>query len=177
MFSYPKSIFVSFLLIFALLFSACSHVVYPRGPIPVTMDVVGPIDTPNEISFVNGVADSKLILIATYGAHKYFADFKQWTDLIVDQLETELAKRGVHVKPDGGDIFTVSVENARLFWGTWAIRCIVNVRMEKEDRTWSKTFEGNNTSPATLNRAIDGAAYKVVVAIIEDQDFKKAISQ
>lgn len=177
MFSYPKSILVLFLFIFAVLFSACSHVVYPRGPIPVTMDVVGPIDIPNEISFVNGVADSELILIATYGAHKYFADFKQWTDLIVDQLETELDKRGVRIKPDGGDIFTVSVENARLFWGAWATRCIINVRMEKGDGTWSKTFEGNNTSPATLYRAIDGAAYKVVLAIIEDQDFKKAISQ
>jgi len=177
MFSYSKPIIVLFLFIFGVLFSACSHVVYPRGPIPVTMDVVGPIDTPNEISLVNGVADSELILIATYGAHKYFADFKHWTDLIVDQLETELGRRGVRVKPDGGDIFTVSVENARLFWGAWAIRCIVNVRMEKVDGTWSKTFEGNNPSPATLYRAIDGAAYKVVLAIIEDQDFKKAISQ
>jgi hypothetical protein len=177
MFSYPKSILVLFLFIFAVLFSACSHVVYPRGPIPVTMDVVGPIDTPNEISFVNGVAESNLILIATYGAHKYLADFKQWTDLIIDQLETELERRGVRVKPDGGDIFTVSVENARLFWGAWATRCIVNVRIDKGDGTWSKMFEGNNTSPASLYRSIDGAAYKVVVAIIEDQDFKKAISR
>ena len=141
------------------------------------MDVVGSIDTPNEISLVNSVSESRLTLIGNYGAHRYWADFKQWTDLIVNQLGTELEKRGVRVKPDGGDIFKVSVENAGLFWGAWATRCIVNVRVEKGDGTWSKRFEGNNTSPATLYRSIDGAAYKVVVAIIGDQDFKKEISR
>lgn len=166
-----------FLVIVTFLFSACSHVVSPRGPIPVKIDVVGPIDTSKEISLVNDQTESKLTLIATYGAHKYLADFKQWTDLIVDQLETELEKRGVQIKPDSDDIFRVSVENARLFWGAWAIRCIVNVRLEKSDGTWSKTFEGNNASPATLYRAVDGAVYRVVEAMIRDRGFRRTLSR
>ena len=40
--------------------------------------------------------------------------------------------------------------------------------------TWSKTYEGNNASNH-FNRAIDGAVYKVVVAIMGDQDFKNAL--
>ncbi len=157
--------------------SACSHVVFPRGPIPVKMDTVGPIETTEEISFVNQQTESKLTLIGSQGAHKYLADFKQWTDLVVDQLESELKKRGVRVNPSGDYTFNVSVDNARLFWGAWAIRCIVNVRVEKDDGTWSKTFEGNNASPATLYRAIDGAVYRAVEAVLKDSSFKNAISQ
>ena len=171
-------ILTSFLLMVVIfLISACSHVVFPRGQIPVKMDIVGPIEATKEISFVNRQTESRLTLIATQGAHKYFADFKLWTDFIVDQLETELEKRGVQVEPGVNDIFKISVENVGIFWGAWAMRCIVNVRVEKSDGTWSKTFEGNNASPATLYRAVDGAVYRVVEAVIGDRGFKKAISR
>ena len=47
-------ILTSFLLMVVIfLISACSHVVFPRGQIPVKMDIVGPIETTKEISFVN----------------------------------------------------------------------------------------------------------------------------
>ncbi len=141
------------------------------------MDIAGPIDTTREISFVNRQTESKLTLIGSQGAHKYLADFKQWTDLVVDQLESELKKRGVQVNPSGDYIFTVSVDNARLFWGAWATRCIVNVRVEKDDGTWSKTFEGNNASPASLYRTIDGSVYRAVEAVLQDSGFRRAISQ
>ena len=171
-------IFTSFLLMVVIfLISACSHVVFPRGQIPVKMDIVGPIETTKEISFVNRQTESKLTLIATQGAHKYLADFKQWTDLVVDQLESELKNRGVQVNSSGDNTFNVSVDNARLFWGSWATRCIVNVRVEKSDGTWSKTFEGNNTSPASINRSIDGAVHRAVEAILKDSGFRNAISQ
>jgi len=92
-------------------------------------------------------------------------------------LETELKNRGVQVKPDSEDVFKVRVEHVGLFWGSFATRCIVNVRVEKKDGTWSKTYEGNNASPASLYRAVDGAVYKAVVAIMGDNDFKNAISR
>ena len=165
---------VLLLLLFALLFSGCSHVVYPRGPIPVKMDVVGSMDAKKVVSFVNGVADSKLTLVATQGTHKYFADYKQWTSSIVSQLEDELRNRGVQIKPESEAGFKVGVESVGLFWGAFATRCIVRVRVEKIDGTWSRTYEGNNASNH-FNRAIDGAAYKAVVAIMGDQDFKNAM--
>jgi hypothetical protein len=159
---------------FALFFSGCSHVVYPRGAIPVKMDVVGSMDAKKVVSFINGVTDSKLNLVTTKGSDKYFADYKHWTSSIVSQLEEELRNRGVQVKPESEVGFKVGVESVGLFWGAFATRCIVRVRIEKIDGTWSRTYEGNNASNH-FNRAIDGAAYKVVVAIMGDQDFKNAI--
>lgn len=157
-----------------LLFSGCSHVIYPRGPIPVKMDVVGYMDAKKAVSFINGVTESKLTLVATKGSDKFFADYKHWTSSIVSQLEEELRNRGVQVRPDGDVGFKVSVESVGLFWGAFAARCIVRVRVEKIDGTWSRTFEGNNASNH-LNRAVDGAPHKAVVAIMNDPDFRIAI--
>jgi len=171
-----SSKFLSSLLMISLvfLFFGCSHVVYPRGPIPVKTDVVGSIDAKKEVSFINGVADSKLTLIATQGSHKYFADYRQWAGLIVSQLESELKSRGVQVQSEGGTAFKVAVESVGLFWGSFSTRCIVRVRVEKMDGTWTKTFEVNNAS-GHFARTFDGAAHKVVVAILGDQDFKNAM--
>jgi len=167
-------LFFLLMMSFALLFSGCSHVVYPRGPIPVKMDVVGSMDAKKVVSFANGVAEAKLTLIATQGTDKYWADYKHWTGAIVSQLEDELRNRGVQIKPESEVGFKVAVESVGLFWGAFASRCIVRVRIEKTDGTWSRSYEGNNASNH-FNRAIDGAVYKVVVAIIGDQDFKNAL--
>jgi hypothetical protein len=169
---------LSLLIVVSLfLFSACSHVTIPRGPIQVKMDVVGSMDISEPISLENGVPDSKLTLIGSQGFHKWYADYRVWTSFIVSHLETELKSRGVQLKPDSEEIFKVKVEQVGLYWGSFAIRCVVNVRVEKKNGTWSKTYEGNNASPATLYRAVDGAVYKAVVTIMQDKEFINAISR
>ena len=169
-----KLVFPLLMGLFALLFSGCSQVVYPRGAIPVKMEAVGSIDARKVISFANSVPDSRLTLVATQGSQKYFVDYKHWTGSIVSQLEDELRKRGVQVKPESEIGFKVAVENVGLFWGSFSQRCIVRARVEKTDGSWSRNYEGNNAS-ANFNRAIDGAVYKVVVAIMGDQDFRSAM--
>ena len=92
----------------------------------------------------------------------------------MSQLEDELRKRGVQVRPESEIGFKVGVESVGIFWGAFSQRCIVRARVEKIDGTWSKNYEGNNAS-GNFNRAIDGAVYKAVVAIMGNQDFKNAI--
>ena len=89
-------------------------------------------------------------------------------------VEEELRKRGVQVRPESDVNFKVSVESVGLFWGAFSQRCIVRARADKMDGTWSKNYEGNNASD-NFDRAVDGAVYKVVVTIMEDQDFRNAI--
>jgi len=169
-----KLFFLLLTVVTPLLFSGCSQVIYPRGAIPVKMDVVGSMDANKVVSFTNGVPDSKLTLVATQGSQKYFVDYKHWTGSIVSQMEDELRKRGVNVKPESEIGFKVGVESVGIFWGAFSQRCIVRARVEKIDGTWSKNYEGNNAS-GNFNRAIDGAVYKAVVAIMGDQDFKAAM--
>ncbi len=169
-----KLVFPLLMVLLALLFSGCSQVVYPEGAIAVKMDVIGSMDAKKVLSFTNGVSDSKLTLVATQGNQEYFADYKHWTGSIVSQLEGELRKRGVQVKPESDVSFRVSVESVGLLWGAFSKRCIVRVRASKTDGTWSKNYEGNHASD-NFDQAIDGAVYKVVVAIMGDQDFRNAI--
>ena len=167
-------VFFSLMVSFAFLSSGCSHVVSPGGPIPVKMVVVGAMDARRVVSIINGVTDSKLTLAATKGGDKYFADYQHWTGSIVTQLEIELRTRGVQIKPGSEAGFKVMVESVGLSWGAFATRCIVRARVEKTDGKWSKNYEGNNASNQ-LDGAIDGAIYKVVVAILGDPDFKNAL--
>jgi hypothetical protein len=140
------------------------------------MEVVGPINVSNEIALENGVTESKLTLVGTQGSDKWFADFMVWTSFIVSQLENELRSRGVPVKRESENAFKVRVESVGLYWGFAAQRCILLARVEKKDGTWSKAYESNNAS-GNLYRAIDGAVHKVVVAILQDNDFRNAISR
>jgi uncharacterized lipoprotein YajG len=172
-----KLVITSLIVTLTFLFSACSHIAVPRGPIPVKMDVVGPMNVNKAISLENGVPDSKLTLIASQGYHKWYADYRVWTSFVVNQLESELRGRGVQVSPDSQEIIRVKVEQTGLFWGSFSTRCVVNVRVERKDGTWSKSYEGNNASPASLYRSVDGAVYKAVVAILQDRDFMNAISR
>ena len=165
------------IVILTFLFSACSHVMIPRGPIPVKMDIVGAMNVNKAISVQNDVPESRLTMIASQGFHKYYADYRVWTGFIVNHLETELRSRGVQVSPDSQDVFKVRIEQAAIYWGSFSTRCVVNVRVERKDGAWSKSYEGNNSSPASLYRSIDGAVYKAVVAILQDRDFKIAAGQ
>jgi hypothetical protein len=161
----------------------------PRGQIPVAMETAGAIETGNCVSLVNRTRTSQVVLLAAMGFRKYYADFGSWGDFIVEQLGGELQKRGVAVvtaaaapqeaaeTPEVDHTFTVTVHNVQLIPGSWATRCIVTVGVERADGQWSHTFEGNSASPASAERAMDGAAYRAVEAILTDPGFRNAVTE
>jgi hypothetical protein len=164
----------------------------PQAQIPVAMEVAGPITQSKRISFVNSTHEFKVIYVASLGYSKYYADFESWADIIIAQLEDELQKRGVNVTssqkdmletqevqatPERDYVFNIAVQNVKLIQGSWATRCIVTVLVERADGQWSHTYEGNNASPASVGRAIDGAVHRAVEAIIKDPGFRDALSQ
>ena len=297
----------------------------PAAQAPVAMQVAGPITTGKGISLVNSTSEFKIALLAVVSNRRYYADLQSWGDIIIDQLEIELQKRGVRVipaagsaakrvvigvldleageaakarqgqkkdlmeklqrkplvrivdipqysslsdlqkngyekaerykkdyqldmilnvsqsasicdislidlyrkkveetslqtesgsvaeltfeklcnevltsqylkrvlaakkkaaggteaqtKPQGDYIFTVSVQDAQLVQGAWATRCIVNALVKRGDGRWSNMYTGNSASPASPERAIDGAVYRVIEGIIKDAGFRNALSQ
>jgi hypothetical protein len=78
----------------------------PHAQIPVAMDTAGPIATGKSVSLVNGTEDFKITLLGTvsgdYPLRNCYADLETWTDITIEQLETELQKRGVRVVVPGG---------------------------------------------------------------------------
>jgi hypothetical protein len=175
--------------------------VAPQAQIPVTMEVAGPIAQSKPISFVNTTHEFKVVYLITLNYKKYYADFQAWADIIIAQLGDELQKRGVtviapagatsntamsshqkdavtqegEIAPESYYIFNVAVQDVKLVQGAWATRCIITVLVERADGHWSHTYEGNNASPASAERAIDGATYRAVEAIIADPGFRDAL--
>ena len=96
---------------------------------------------------------------------------------VVSAKEKVSGTQEVQAEPDSDYIFNVSVRDVKLAQGSWATRCIVTVLVERADGQWSNTYEGNNASPASAARAIDGAVYRAVEAIITDRGFRDALSQ
>jgi hypothetical protein len=183
--------------------SGLPPLVTPQAQIPVTMEVAGPIAQSKRISLVNSTSEFKVIFLATLNYKKYYADFQAWADIIIAQLEGELQKRGVmvitsvgpasdkamssrkkvsgtqeeQIVPESDYVFRVAVQDVKLIQGAWATRCIVTVLIQRADGQWSHTYEGNSASPASPERAIDGAAYRAVETIIADPGFRDALSQ
>jgi hypothetical protein len=156
------SLCVSFALL--ALASGCTHLTMPRKY---------PIDAPGVAAFANApsvnvvnAGAAGMVLVGTQGFHKWLGDMNQWTSVAASLLEDELAKRGVTTKSDAKKTVKLSITRSNLFWGFAAIRCILNLHAEFGDgRTFD--FEGNNASPATLDRAVDGAVTRATQALLE----------
>lgn len=153
-----------FLLILAILFSACSHTIYSRGPIPAKTDVVSSIDANKESSSVNDLTESKLIPVALQSIHEYFLDFEQRRDSIVDQFESTLQKIGFQADPEAEYILRVSFQNGRFFWGAQAIRYNLNFQVEMNDNEWSTIYQ-NSAAHHYMNREVDDVAYRFLVVM------------
>ena len=168
-----KLMFSLFLIILIVLSLACSKVLTPHSQIPISMNIVGPIDVRNEVSILNSQT-KRLTLIHASGGFKSYANLQQWTDFIIDQLKTELEKRGVQVKADSDIAFKISVQDIKFYQGQFAVRTIIKVLVERSDIAWSRTYEGNC---ARFSSSIDCSVYRAVEAILGDRGFQKALSR
>lgn len=173
----PKFLLSCFLIFLAFMFSACTHVIVhsPDEQIPVSMDIVGPIDVRNEVSLVNSQT-KKLELVSSGLGFKNYVDYQQWSEFIVNQLREELDKRGVKVSSESDIVFRVSIHDLKFYSGTFAARCVVKVLVERPDIVWSNIYEGNYVSMSG-ERYMNGAVYRAVEAIIGDRGFQKALSR
>jgi hypothetical protein len=137
---------------------------YPINPV-----MVPELSVSQPVSLINGQSDNKEILIGKYMGHKYMGNFTEWTDVAVSLLQTELQKRDINVTEDAPKLLKLSITQAEIIPGMWAIRCILNLKVETGDG-YTVDLEGNNASPATLYRAIDGAVTRAVTALLNDDN-------
>jgi hypothetical protein len=121
------------------------------------------------VRLINVQTDNKEILIGKYMGHKWMGNLNEWTDVAVSLLQTELQKRDINVTEDAFKVLKLNIIQAELIWGAWAIRCILNLKVETGDG-YTVELEGNNASPATLYRAVDGAVTKAITALLNDDN-------
>jgi hypothetical protein len=143
--------------------SACSHFYVPRQ-VPITeVEIAGFQGRPG-VELRNVAAEGR-VLIGSQGFHRWYGDHRAWTDAAITLMSGELAARGAQVGGGSAKSLDLEVSGANLIWGFAAIRCILNLRATTAD---GRVFaaEGNNASPGTVYRAMDGALSRAVAGLL-----------
>lgn len=171
MYSQWKKTLIFFLL---MVFCGCTHHYVPRE-YPINPVMVPEFSVSQPVSLINVQTDNKTIRIHKYFGHKWTGNLTEWTGTAVSLLNTELQKRGISISEDASKVLKLSITQAEIIQGAWAIRCILNLKVETGDG-YTADFEGNNASPATLYRAIDGAITRAVTALLNDDNILKYLT-
>ena len=157
------------LLLFLFVLAGCTRYYNPvETTFPINEGMVPAFTGKGTISIENMQPHGKEFILVSQSGSTWKGDFGKWTDTAVNYLTLELTKRNLVVTGTGQKNLKVSITDANAIFATWVIRCKLNLRVETGDG-YVREFEGNNTSPATLFRAVDGAVMKAVVAALNDR--------
>lgn len=150
--------------------TGCRNILYVPRIIPITEVTIPPFAGQPELSIANaGVAGEQVI--ADRGAATWRGDLETWSGVAVQMLTSELGQRGVTVKEGASKRVEVAVHQVQVLFGFATIRCILTLRAATGDGQKFVTV-GNNVSPATIYRAIDGALSRAVAALLADPGFR-----
>ena len=136
---------------------------------PINESMVPAISGKGSITIKNIQTHGNEFVLVSQSGTTWKGDLGKWTDTAVSYLTVGLAKRNLIVTETAPKILKVSITDANAIFATLIIRCKLNLRVETGDG-YTKEFEGNNTSPATLFRAADGAVMRAVVAALNDEE-------
>jgi len=161
--------FVAALAVAALVTNGCRTVDYVPREIPIADEVAAFSNHP-EISLRNA-APAGTVLIAKMGALTLNGDLHEWTRIAVELATSELGKRGVQVADGGGKSVELSITSVKVIRGFAAMRCILVLHAVTGGGA-AIDVEGNNASPATLYRAIDGAVTRAVTSLLAHEAFR-----
>jgi len=151
-----------------------------EGPVSIDKDILAPTLSSTPFSLVNGHEKSKITIVPmkpTITITRTFdVDYKQLADFIMAQLEEELKNNGAKIQPESDNSFKFTVETVELRYGV-LYSSIITLLVKKEGGTWSKTYKTEDSSGWAMQRAFNGAAHKMVILILKDDDFRRLISK
>ena len=108
------------------------------------------------------------MLFAQNAGHKFFGNLQGWTATAIAITQRELTTRGMNVTENASKSLKLSIESVKGTFGVWLIRCETTLKVETTD-VYIKTYVGDNSSPATLYRAADGAVMRAVAEMLRDE--------
>lgn len=164
-----KIIYYSLSILLILGLSGCSRT-QNYTPVASTfkMDSIKEFSTNNSISLINTQKSTNNIQFATRGAITFQGNLKEWTNTAIEITKRELTKRNMTIKDeDISKKLKLSIEMARGTFGFWVMRTEIRLMVETEDG-YNNVYIGDNRSPMSLYRAVDGAVMRAVASMLND---------
>jgi hypothetical protein len=131
-------------------------------PLPV-------LEGEHSIRLNNAYTSSQVVDVTPKGPN-WVGDLQQYTDTAIVLLKEEFEKSNISISPDSEKEITVRVYDAEFEMGFWVIRCTLWLESELPDGK-IVTVRGDNRSPATVYRAVDGAILRAVENLLQDSQF------
>ena len=144
--------------------TGCMSVFQPRID-TFQMDYFPEFNATGKISVINNQNDTKNFLHVK-GLPSFGGNRKAWTDSAVKMIRRELSKRQATFS-DSEKKLEVAVLCIKGDSSFSAIRYIVTIEV-KTGNNYRAIYTGDNSSPATVWRAADGALMRAVTAIFRD---------
>ena len=157
-----------FTLVMLFALGACTHHYAPNAS-TFKFDPITEFSTNNFVSLVNSHTSADDVLYLAFAGHKHYGNYQQWTDTASEIARRELSKRGMTIVDSTQKSVNMSVETVNITVGMWAARCELTLKVATGEG-YAKTYLGDNRSPATVNRAIDGAVMRAVAEMLRDQE-------
>jgi len=152
--------------LFLLVLGGCTHH-YTPDPSTFKLDKTSQFTSTNAIALLNSNTSTEEVIFFQKDNNKFYGDYKKWTDAAIQITEVELVKRGMSVVKNTQAQLRLSIEKVDAHLG-WVAKCKVWLKVETGDG-YIKTYIGDNTSPATLWRAVDGAVMRAVAEMLRDK--------
>lgn len=119
------------------------------------------------VSIINAQPNDAKRILGSITVHRYHGSLQQLTDGIVTQFAQQLERRGVKIGKQAAKKIEIKVVDANLVRGAWRIRADMNVSVKTADG-YSRIIKIENGTPATVDRAYNGALALAVIEILND---------
>lgn len=149
------------------LLSGCTRHFVP-DPSTFKLDAIQEFSSANSIALVNDQASSDDVLYMTSIGGDIYTNLHAWTEAAIAIMKRELSKRGMKVTDKASrqlKLSTLSVLGTSAFA---FLRAETTLRVETADG-YVNAYRGDNSSPAIVFRAADGAVMRAVAAMLRDE--------
>lgn len=164
-----KIIYYSLSILLIIGLSGCTRILrYTPDPSTFKMDAIEEFSSNNSVSLINEQTSNNDVQFAAKGIAKFTGNLQEWTNTAIQITKRELSKRNMNVtNEDVSKKLKLSIETVNGTFGAWVIRTELRLNVETGDG-YKNFYIGDNRSPASLDRASDGAVMRAVAAMLND---------
>uniref|UniRef100_UPI004048AA44 hypothetical protein n=1 Tax=Aliarcobacter sp. TaxID=2321116 RepID=UPI004048AA44 len=164
-----KIIYYSLSILLIIGLSGCTRILkYTPNDSTFKMDPIQEFSSNNSVSLINGQESTNDVEFASKGIAKFTGNLQEWTNIAIQITKRELSKRNMIVTvEDPSKKLKLSIETVKGTFGAWVVRTEIRLTVETGDG-YKNSYIGDNRSPASLNRASDGAVMRAVASMLND---------
>lgn len=160
-----------------LVFSGCSHqYVASADRFPLTSEKIVGLVSSGPVRIANGQSDDGDQLLVSNGGHKFYGSYRQMTDTAIQMCRVGFEQQGIEVNDSAAKTLKLAVTGVEHIPAMWIFRSVVTLQVETKDGLQME-FKGDNSTGGGIDRGLDGAVFRAVLSMLNDQHIRNYLSE